>query len=153
MYGDRYRTNYVYTPRPPRVQKFDWLKDVTPEEEALMKSNEWDLEDTSLGPVEERYAQPALHLSDEKHQHALRMGREADRLASAHAAGGKVRAMRDHPHAAPGRLRTVRAVTPVLASRRGGAPASRGELCVRKPCVCAGVGRAAHAAQEGRQPR
>ena len=73
------------------MQKFDWLKDVTPEEAALMKSHEWDLEDTALGPVEERYAQPALHLSEEKHQDALRMAREADRLASAAAAGGKVR--------------------------------------------------------------
>jgi hypothetical protein len=73
------------------VQKFDWLRDVTPEEEGLMKQQGWDLEDASLAPVDKRYTQPALNLPEEDHVRAITAAAEANRLAKAFAEGGRVR--------------------------------------------------------------
>jgi hypothetical protein len=75
------------------VQKFDWLKDLTPEEEAMVKEKEWDTEGVSLGPVEDRYKQPALNVSNEDHGRAIASAQEASRLAKTFEAGNQVRAV------------------------------------------------------------
>jgi hypothetical protein len=72
------------------VQRFDWLKDVTPEEETLMKRQGWDVEDANFAPVDKRYAQPALNLPEEDHLRAIKAARDADNLAKAFASGKQV---------------------------------------------------------------
>jgi hypothetical protein len=74
-----------------RVQKFDWIKDATPEEEALMKTRQWDVEGTALGPVDERYLQPELKVLEEDYETSMRTAREAARLAKSYTAGAEVR--------------------------------------------------------------
>ena len=73
------------------LQKFDWIKDMTPEEEALMKERRWDCEDTALGPVERRYVQPALKVLQEDHDNTLRTARAADRVARSYSDGAEAR--------------------------------------------------------------
>lgn len=74
------------------LQKFDWLKDLTPEEEVMMKEKDWDTEGVSLGPVEDRYKQPALNVSNEEHTRAIGAAQEASRLATSFVAGNQVHA-------------------------------------------------------------
>jgi hypothetical protein len=75
----------------PCVQKFDWIKDATPEEEALMKARMWDTEEAALGPVDERYLQPELKVLEEDYEMSMRTAREADRLAKSYTEGAEVR--------------------------------------------------------------
>jgi hypothetical protein len=72
------------------VQRFDWLRDVTPDEEAQMKLQGWDVEDANFAPVDKRYAQPAFNLPEEDHLHAIKAARDADNLAKAFASGKQV---------------------------------------------------------------
>ena len=74
-----------------RVQKFDWLKDMTPEEEALMRTREWDYEGTALGPIEHRYKQPALRTIEEEHEKTMAEARTALRHADKYTEGDEVR--------------------------------------------------------------
>ena len=86
------QTYFELTPENvPRVQKFDWLKDMTPEEEALMVAREWDTEGVALGPIEHRYKQPALRVREDEHEQAMREARTALRCADSYNEGDAVR--------------------------------------------------------------
>ena len=72
------------------MQKFDWLKDMTPEEEALMREREWDTDGTALGPIEHRYKQPALRTREDEHEKTMAEARTALRHADKYTEGDEV---------------------------------------------------------------
>lgn len=58
------------------VQTFDWMRDLTEQEEAEVRET-YDCEDTVLGPVSGRYVSPCFKLDDKEHAELVQ---EAERL-------------------------------------------------------------------------
>jgi hypothetical protein len=67
------------------------MKETTPEEEAEMKAQGWDLEDVKLGPVEQRYRQPSLINDLDEHAAVLANARAVSERVDAFNAGERVR--------------------------------------------------------------
>ena len=63
---------------------YDWVKDATPQEEAEMKAQGWDTEQTKLGPVKQRYRQPALIIDEAAHERVKARAHEVLRKLEAH---------------------------------------------------------------------
>jgi predicted restriction endonuclease len=76
------------------MQKFDWMKEVTPQDAAEMEAAEWDLDDVKLGPVEERYMQPSLIVRDDLFEKALEEAYDVSNRVNAFNAGEDVRPLR-----------------------------------------------------------
>jgi hypothetical protein len=73
-----------------RVQFYDWMRDTTVEEEEEMKAHNWDIEDTTFGPLAVRYKQPSLVTKADEHAKVLQEAQAISDNVSAFNAGERV---------------------------------------------------------------
>jgi hypothetical protein len=73
------------------LQFFDWMKDLTPEEEEQMRLDNWDLEDVKLGLPKDRFIQPSLINLPAEHERTINDARAVMEKVEAFNRGDEVR--------------------------------------------------------------